>query len=335
MAFRTVEITGPAELHVKNGSLVVEKELSELTIEKDQKNTKKTSPEKDKNGKKARGKSKEEKTKIYIPMEDISTIVCMGAGIRISTLAMAKLCENKISMMMLNEKYLPTGILTAYEANARQSLIMRRQIAMNQDKKDMLWKHIVRKKIENQAEALSILKLDGADQVSAFMKKLDTCKEIDSVEAGAAKTYFQYLLPGINRRDESFENSCLNYGYSIIRNSLSRAIIAAGLLPAFGIHHQNLYNAFNLSDDLIEPFRPHVDLIAYHMKGTEIKLLRNQRKQLAEVLQHAVIMDGRKISVLQAIDVLINDLKKVVMGEAEDIHLPKILPIELLSHIKE
>ena len=216
MAFRTIEITGPAELHVKNGTLVIEKELSALITEKDQEPSSEIPQEDTKRGKrgkrsKDRPKEKEEKAKIQISIEDISTIVCMGAGIRISTMAMAKLCENKISMMMLNEKYLPTGILTAYEANSRQSLIMRSQISMSQKRKDLLWMQIIEKKIKNQAEALNLLHLDGADQVEEYIQKLRPEENNDSVEAGAAKAYFQFLLPDMNRRDESFKNSCLNY----------------------------------------------------------------------------------------------------------------------------
>lgn len=89
MSFRTVEITGPAELHIKNGSLVIEKEIKE-----DKGNTNPTSVS-------AGSRKKQKKpmlTKLTIPLGDIYTIVCMGAGIRISTMAMAQLCKNKITL---------------------------------------------------------------------------------------------------------------------------------------------------------------------------------------------------------------------------------------------
>ena len=97
--------------------------------------------------------------------------------------------------------------------------------------------------------------------------------------AGAAKLYFHYLCPQLNRREEAPFNSCLNYGYSIIRNTIIRTLIAAGLLPAFGIHHKNLFNTFNLADDLIEPFRPSVDLISYHIAGDTVQLDRSQMER--------------------------------------------------------
>jgi len=101
--------------------------------------------------------------------------------------------------------------------------------------------------------------------------------------------------------------SCLNYGYSIIRNTIIRALIAAGLLPAFGIHHKNLFNAFNLADDLIEPFRPSVDLISYYITGDTTQLDRSQRRKLAEVLLQAVRMNGRKVNIFTAINMMVDD----------------------------
>ena len=126
MGFRTVEITGPAELHVRSGSLIIEKELKSETNSscRDSSKTKKQS-------KKIKDS---ERSKIQIPLEDINTIVCMGAAIRISTMAMAQICANKISMTMLDEKYRPAGILTAYEANSRQSLIMRKQAYIGKER---------------------------------------------------------------------------------------------------------------------------------------------------------------------------------------------------------
>lgn len=158
MGFRTVEITGPAELHVRQGLLIIEKERKTLGIplsETDSQKQKKT-----RTGTKGKRKpAAVETVKISVPLEDIRTLVCMGASVRISTMAMAQLCQNKITTMMLDEKYRPAGILTAYESNAQQSLIMRKQVYADTVRRDILWKHIVAAKIRNQANALSLLGL--------------------------------------------------------------------------------------------------------------------------------------------------------------------------------
>ena len=327
MGFRTVEITGPAELHVRSGSLIIEKELKSETNSscRDSSKTKKQS-------KKIKDS---ERSKIQIPLEDINTIVCMGAAIRISTMAMAQICANKISMTMLDEKYRPAGILTAYEANSKQSLIMRKQAYIGKERAERLWERIVRAKIQNQADALDILGLPDAERVKNYISMINRQTNIDAIEAGAAKEYFAVLCPDIIRREESPINSRLNYGYSVIRNTIIRASVAAGLLPSFGIHHQNLYNAYNLADDLIEPFRPSLDVIAYRSEEDTIKLSREERKQLASVLQNAVIIGNKKVPVLQAIDLFVSQYRDYILEEREEIDLPIIAPTEIISQIRE
>ena len=282
MAYRTVEITGPAELHVRSGSLIVEKEIRGSS------ETQKDSPDPEgakTSRKRGRPKKKQvpETNKWIIPLEDIRTIICTGAGVRISTMALALLCRQKISLMMLDEKYRPAGLLTAYEANTKQSMIMRRQVYAESDRLQSLWLQIVRQKIRNQAMVLELLSLNGAQEILQYERRISAAVRaempIDPVEAGAARAYFRSLCPELNRREDAPFNSCLNYGYSILRNSIIRSIIAAGLLPSFGIHHQNLFNAFNLADDLIEPFRPCVDLITYRLAGDQILLDRAQRRE--------------------------------------------------------
>lgn len=68
------------------------------------------------------------------------------------------------------------------------------------------------------------------------------------------------LLEDINNR--------LNYGYAVIRSYIARSLVAAGFHPTFGIHHDNQLNAFNLADDLIEPYRAIVDIVAHNNVGS-------------------------------------------------------------------
>lgn len=109
----------------------------------------------------------------------------------------------------------------------------------------------------------------------------------------------------------------------------------AELLPSFGIHHQNLYNAYNLADDLIEPFRPSVDLIAYGMTGETDQLSREERRQLAAVVLCAVELDGQKMPILQAIDRVVGEYRTFIMEETDRIHMPHTLPVEMIPQIKE
>lgn len=215
MAFRTVELTGPAEIHVRNGTLLVEKEILDSKEVKKTGDTanKKTAQEKGVKKKNSVERMDTETVKWMIPLDDILSIVCLGAGIRISTMAMTKICSHKISVIMLDEKYNPAGVLTAYDANARQALIMRKQVYVDGKRVDKLWRDIILQKIHNQAQALRLLALNGTDDICEYKRKLSNSGAnkflIDPVEAGAAKQYFHYLCPETSRREEAPINSCL------------------------------------------------------------------------------------------------------------------------------
>ena len=190
MSFRTIGITGPAELHVKNGSLVVEKEMKEIMVKTD-------CAAHDKGVRKRQ--KKPGTVKVSIPLEDIGSIVCMGAGVRISTMAMAQLCRNKISMKILDEKYRPSGFLNAYEANARQSLTMRRQVFLKTERAETLWRTVVNRKIRNQARVLDILGFDDSEKLCGFASHTQEIPEIDPLEAGVIN-YKRFLIQSYERQ---------------------------------------------------------------------------------------------------------------------------------------
>lgn len=81
------------------------------------------------------------------------------------------------------------------------------------------------------------------------------------MEGEAAAFYFRYLFGnGFTRKSINKINSALNYGYSIFRGAIARALVIHGFHPSLGLFHANEHNAFNLADDVIEPFCPVVDL---------------------------------------------------------------------------
>lgn len=301
MGFRTIEISKPAEIHIKNNQLQVESEEG----------------------------------MVYVPVEDISHIFCIGANIRISTMALSKLAASKVALTTLDEKYLPTAIVLPFEGHARQARLMHLQVRISDDNRKCLWKQIVYKKIENQSRALSILGLNGADIVMKYATNI-TDESIDYHEALAAKDYFSFYHPGLNRRIEEPVNSRLNYGYAVVRSAIARGLVATGFHPAFGIHHDNQLNAFNMADDLIEPWRPMVDLVAYNNISNSIMLSKTERYEIAHVLHNGCIMDGRKMTILSAIDMMCESLKKCYMEDEPNLlKVPTVIPIENMELVNE
>ena len=303
MGQRTLEISKPSELHVSAGQLVIEQE----TI------------------------------KISISLEELATIVCLGSNIRISTMALSLLSKNGIVLLILDEKYRPTSLCQSIEGNSQQALIMRRQVSLDSKKARTLWKKIIERKIYNQARALVLLGIEGSERVEDYASKVMGEDDlVDQYEAAAAKQYFSSFHPGLNRKNNDPMNSQLNYGYAIVRNAIIRALLNSGFQPAFGLHHSNQFNAFNLADDLIEPWRPMVDLVAHRNIDSNNILTKSQRKNLSMVLHHACLINGNRNSVLEGIDIMVQSLKKaVLLDEYEGIHLPTIIPVEVIEVVSE
>lgn len=206
--------------------------------------------------------------------------------------------------MTLDEKYMPTAIVLPFEGHSRQSKLMHAQVNVNNSLKNTLWHHIIRQKICNQARVLSIIGSDGAESVIKNADAL-TVDNVDYYEALAAKEYFGFYHKGLNRRSEDPVNSRLNYGYAIVRSAIARSLVATGFHPTFGLHHDSQLNAFNLADDLIEPYRAIVDLSAHEIIRSNMQLSKSERLKLASVLHCACVVEGTKVSVMSSIDIML------------------------------
>lgn len=301
MGFRTLEISRAAEIHIKEGQLEV---------------------------------TTEEGT-IYVPIEDLNQIMVHGANIRLSTMDLSILSQNKVALMTLDERYLPTAIVLPFEGHARQSKLMHVQVNTSSEKYLELRIQIIKQKISNQSRALSIMGLDGAEKNAEYVSAVND-ENVDYSESLAAKEYFLYYHEGFNRRTEDPINSRLNYGYAIVRSAIARKLVSTGFHPTFGLHHDSQLNAFNLADDLIEPYRPMVDLVAHNNIAANVQLTKSERRELAHVLYNACIIDGVKVNIMSAIDIMVESLKRIILDESkETFKLPVIIPIESLEGITE
>lgn len=301
MGFRTLEISSAAEMHIKEGQLEVTTEEGVAVI----------------------------------PVEDLSQIMVHGANIRLSTMDLSILSQNKVVLMTLDEKYLPTAIVLPFEGHARQSKLMHAQVNTSSEKYLEVWMQIIKQKISNQSRALCILGAKGAEKIAEYEIYIDR-ENVDYHESLATKEYFEFYHEGLNRRTDDPINSRLNYGYAVVRSVIARKLVATGFHPTFGIHHNSQLNAFNLADDLIEPYRAIVDLVAHENIGANVQLTRQERRELAKVLHNACLIDGVKMNVLSAIDIMVESLKRIILDDSmEDLKLPVIIPIESMEGITE
>lgn len=200
-----------------------------------------------------------------IPLDNIESLIVNSHAALISNHALMRLAEQNIPIVHCGRNAVPIALTLSYGANVYRKERIDLQLSASQPLIKNLWKQVVKAKIANQA---SVLTLGGrrSNDLSSLVDKVAS-GDTGNLEAVAARIYWERLFGKGFKRDPDLEgiNSYLNYGYAILRASVCRNIVASGLLPELGIHHINQKNPYCLADDLMEPFRPFLDLLVYLM----------------------------------------------------------------------
>lgn len=213
------------------------------------------------------------------PIEDIGAVIVENQMVSITVPALNALAENNCAVVFCNARHMPSTMLMNLDSNSVQAETCRLQVDTSVPLKKMLWKQVIEMKIRNQANLLKELGKDG-DALKPYYSNVKS-GDSDNREGIAARLYWDLLYEGGFRRsrDGSWPNAMLNYGYSILRAGMTRAILGSGLFPMLGLFHKNRYNAFPLADDLMEPYRPYVDQIVYSLLQDGERELTPQVKQ--------------------------------------------------------
>lgn len=233
MPKQTLYFTHPADLSLRMNQLVIQKE--------------------------------NESQAIVRPIEDISIIIIDHHSVHFTVPLLNKLSENNVAVIFCNSRHIPVSMLLDLDSNVLQTKYYRAQLEVSKPLKKQLWKQIVERKIKNQQNLLS--KLEISDSILRPYYSNVRSGDSTNREAIASKVYWRLLFGKDFIRDRfgPHPNGLLNYGYSILRAFVSRAIMDSGLLPSIGIFHRNYYNSFTLADDLMEPYRPFIDEIVYSL----------------------------------------------------------------------
>jgi CRISPR-associated protein Cas1 len=197
-----------------------------------------------------------------IPLDDVAAIIVHAHGVTWTTNLVAALAERGALLVLCGANHAPVAVCMPLDGHHGQNARIRAQWEAGKPLAKRLWREIVVAKIRWQAAALEAHGIEaGAFRMLARRVRSG---DPDNVEAQAARRYWPLLMGQEFRRDRSAEgvNALLNYGYTVLRSLIARSVVAAGLHPSIGIHHANRGNAFALADDLIEPFRPLVDLVS-------------------------------------------------------------------------
>lgn len=262
-----------------------------------------------------------------IPIEDIGLLILDNRQITITQALLAKLLANNTAVVSCDDTHHPTGMLFNLDGHTLQSQKFQAQLNTTVPLKKQLWQQTVIAKIQNQAAVLAIRR----EENKMLLNLANDVRSGDSenCEAQAAAYYWKRVFPDtLQFRRERYgppPNNLLNYGYAILRAVVARSLVSSGLLPTLGIHHRNQYNAYCLADDIMEPYRPYVDLVVYQIvrnNGQYLEMSPSMKKSLLEMPAMDVIIDGKKSPLMNAVQRTTASLAKCFEGASRKILYP-------------
>lgn len=242
----------------------------------------------------------------HVPLEDISIVLIEHPQVTLTSALLSALADAQIAVLTVGADHHPNGVLLPFLPHSRALKVMRAQLDTSQPMQKRLWQTIVQQKIRNQAAVLAHHP-DASRETRALLAMAEDVRsgDPDNLEGQAAQRYFRALWgEDFTRNQPRFVNAALNYGYAVVRAAIARSLVVYGFLPAFGIHHRSEQNAFNLADDLIEPYRPLVD--AHVVKGwplePERELSPKDKQHLVALLHRDIVTTRARQTLLAAID---------------------------------
>jgi CRISPR-associated protein Cas1 len=247
--------------------------------------------------------AKQEETEARVPIEDVAWIVLDSPQVTLSTALITACMDAGVVVITTDKTHTPSGMILPFHRHHRQAEIADLQANLSAPLKKRLWQTLVRMKIDNQASNLIAC---GRDAMALrAMIHLVGSGDPDNTEARAARAYWPRLFIDFIREDATDKrNALLNYGYAIVRSAVARALVAAGFIPAFGLNHASVTNAFNLADDMVEPFRPFVDRQVWVLtaQGTisQGETTVEERRTLASLLTTTATFGAETVSLLTA-----------------------------------
>ncbi len=270
-------------------------------------------------------KSDEKRT---IPIEDIAYVLLDNQQITITHGAIAALLDNNAAIITCDNRHLPIGLMLPLEGNTLQSERFQNQIEASLPLRKQLWQQTIECKIRNQAALLKMLHNCEIRNMLAWANDVRS-GDNTNLEGRAAVYYWSKMFPEqddfTRDREGIHPNAMLNYGYAVLRAIVARALVASGLLPTFGIHHHNRYNAYCLADDIMEPYRPFVDLLVSKLirqyPGQE-EVTTDIKRQLLTIPTLEVTISGQRSPLMVAVSQTTASLAKCYSGELRRITYP-------------
>ena len=294
MAWRSVVINRPARLRREHFALVVEQDES-----------------------------------ARVPFEDIAVIVLNHRQITLTHPVLSACADYGIGLYSTGDNHQPNGVFLPFLQHSRATRMQRLQLSLDRPNTKRAWARIVQTKIGNQARCVELLQAQGAERLYSYARRVRS-GDSDNLEALASAHYFPQIFGrNFHRSHDCWVNAALDYGYAVLRGACARALVAHGLLPSMGLFHRSEQNAFNLADDLIEPYRPLVDLHVAQQppRPDNSPLLPEDKSALVGLLNVDVGMPRGKMSVLASIEQAAASLVRLYDGD-QALELPTLIGLQ-------
>lgn len=258
------------------------------------------------------------------PVEDVRSVVVDNPCTTLSARLISYLAENGVCLIICDQKHMPSAQLMPMSTYCRVNKRINLQNSQSLPKLKRIWQKIVVSKIENQAKCLELLCNDNFLKIKSIAGTVQS-GDVTNREGYAASLYFKFLFgKDFVRGEDNIINAGLNYGYAVFRSYIAKTLAAYGLEPSLGIHHKNQLNAYNLADDIIEPFRPIVDFfVASHCDEWE-NFGTVQKAQLVGLLNCAVKCGEERYSVAHAMEFMIQSLIFSYENDCIELKLPTV-----------
>ena len=296
MLYRSIYIGNPAYLKLKDKQLKV------------------TNPE-----------TKEEKGSI--PIEDIGLLMLDHYQITLSHQLIQELMKNNVILISCDERHLPLAGMLPFSGNTLFSERVKTQIEVSEPLKKQLWKQTVECKIQNQLKVLEQLG-KYAYPMYEYLKEVKS-GDTTNMEGSAAQHYWKYLIDNDFLRDRfgDYPNPFFNFGYGVLLSIIARALVDTGLLLVLGIFHRNKYNPYCLASDIMEPYRPIVDLLV--MKWLQLhpekqNLDKESKTFLLQIATQDVNIEKLVRPLMVGVKMTASSLLRCYTGEKRQISYPEL-----------
>lgn len=272
-----------------------------------------------------------------VPLDDIVAVIANAHGLSYTNNLLVALSERGAPFVLCAANHNAVGMLLPIDGNFEQAKRMEAQIAASLPTHKRLWAAVVRSKLEQQAAALEATGAPTAP-LTALVSKVKS-GDPENIEAQGAQRYWRLLFGDAFRRDKNSGglNGLLNYGYTVLRAATARAVVAAGLHPSIGLHHSNDNNAMRLVDDVMEPFRPIIDLKVWHLRRNgEGEVTPETKRALVRTLYDDMQTEAGSTPVMVCAQKLAVSLAQVYLGERDKLDLPLPgLPLALANALQD